>query len=105
MSREQVFILVMLMSILNGIFSPWVFIAVGFAPAWMPAFMPYEPSALFYGASLLVSTLTLLASGLPAALAERLLPGELGPVGTLWIWFAGATLMTLPALQSVINQL
>jgi hypothetical protein len=105
MSREQLFVLVILMCILNGIFSPWVLIAVGFAPAWMPGFVPYGPGTLFYGASLLISTMTLLVSGLPAALAERILRDDIGPVGTLWIWLAGATLMSLPAIEAVIKQL
>lgn len=105
MSREQLVVLVALTCILNGIFSPWVFVAVGFAPAWLPSFIPYEPGALFYGASLLISTMTLLVSGLPAALAERLLPGEIGPVGALWIWLAAALVMTIPAIQAVITQL
>lgn len=105
MSREQLFVMVLLVCIFNGIFSPWVFIAVGFAPAWLPGFIAYEPGPLFYGASLLISTLTLLLSALPAALVERLLRSEVGPVGALWIWLAGAGILAIPALENVIKQL
>jgi len=104
MSRDQVMVLVLLMAIFNGLFSPWVLIAVGFAPAWMPGFLPYTPQLLFYGASLIVSTLTFLASGVPAALAERLLD-EVTPTGSLWIWFAGACALSLPALDNAIAML
>jgi hypothetical protein len=104
MTRDHVLVLALLVAIFNGIFSPWVLIAVGFAPAWMPGFLPFTPQLLFYGASLLVSTLTFLVAGLPAALAERAL-SEVTPVGALWIWFAGACVLSLPAVDNVIAML
>lgn len=104
MSRDQVLILVLLVAIFNGLFSPWVLIAVGFAPAWMPSFLPYAPPLLFYGASLLVSTLTFLVAALPAAVAERLLD-EVTQVGALWIWFGFACVLSLPAMENAIAML
>lgn len=104
MSRDQVLILVLLVAIFNGLFSPWVLIAVGFAPAWMPNFLPYNPPLLFYGASLLISTLTFLLSAVPAAIAERVLD-EVTPTAALWIWFAGGCVISLPAIQNAISML
>lgn len=104
MSRDQVLVFVLLVAIFNGLFSPWVLIAVGFAPAWMPNFLPYSPPLLFYGASLLVSTLTFLVAGVPAAIAERLLD-EVTPLSALWIWFATACVLSLPAIDNAIAML
>jgi hypothetical protein len=101
MSRDQVMIFVLLVAIFNGLFSPWVLVAVGMAPAWMPNFLPYTPPLLFYGASLLVSTLTFLVAAAPAALAERFLD-EVTPVGALWIWFAVACVLSVPAIENAI---
>ena len=101
MSRDQVLVLVLLVAIFNGLFSPWVLIAVGFAPAWMPNFLPYTPQLLFYGSSLLVSTLTFLLAAAPAAIAERFLD-EVTPVGALWIWFGFSCVLSLPAIDNAI---
>jgi len=101
MSRDQVMVLVLLVAIFNGLFSPWVLVAIGMAPAWMPNFLPYTPQLLFYGGSLLVSTLTFLLAAAPAALAERFL-SEVTPVGALWLWFAGACVLSIPALDNAI---
>ncbi len=105
MSRDQLLVFVVLVAVFNGIFSPWVFLAIGFAPAWMPAFLPFEPQVMFYCSSLLISTLTLLVSGVPAALAERVLKSELSPSGALWIWLSAALLMSVPAIEGLIKQL
>ena len=101
MSRDHVMVLVLLVAIFNGLFSPWVLIAVGMAPAWMPNFLPYTPQLLFYGASLLVSTLTFLVAAAPAALAERFL-NEVTQVAALWIWFAVAGVLSIPAIENAI---
>lgn len=102
MSRDQVFVVVILICIFNGLFSPWLLVAVVNAPAWMPGFLPYTQSVLFYGASLLVSSLTLLVSGVPAALAERYLAGEVSATGAVWIWAAGAGLLSIPAIEQAV---
>jgi len=101
MTRDQLLAFVLVVCIFNGIFSPWVLIAVINAPAWMPGFLPYSPGVLFYGSSLLISTMTLLVAGLPAALAERLLD-EVTPTAAVWIWLAAAVVMSIPALEAAI---
>jgi hypothetical protein len=64
-------------------------------PVWMPEMVPLTNETVFYGASLLVSTSTLLLSALPAAIAERLgMPLE----KAMWVWLAGAGLMVLLSL-------
>lgn len=105
MDRDQIFVFVVIVCIFNGLFSPWLLVAVVNAPAWMPGFIPYSPQLLFYGASLLVSSLTLLVSGVPAALVERFLKDEVSPAGVLWIWLAAAGLLSIPAFEQAIARL
>lgn len=105
MSRENLLVAVIIVSILNGIFSPWVWLAVGMAPAWMPGFVGYTTETLFYGGSLLISTMTLLVSGVPAALSERFLRDDLSPTGVMWLWLSCALLLSLPAVEGLVAQL
>jgi hypothetical protein len=53
--------------------------------------LPVTPEIVFYGASLIVATGTLLLSAVPAAIAERLGASE---DGALMVWLAGAAALT-----------
>jgi hypothetical protein len=64
-------------------------------PVWMPEMVPLTNETVFYGASLLVSTATLLLSAVPAAIAERL---GLTLEHAMWVWVAGAALLLLLGL-------
>jgi hypothetical protein len=55
---------------------------------------------LFFS-SLLVASGTLLFSGVPAALYERLVDHARGGQVALWIWLGGAVLLALPALRFI----
>lgn len=105
MSRDNLLILVLVVSIANGILSPWIWIAISFAPAWMPSFLPFSTQTLFYGGSLLVSTFTFLLAGVPAALAERYLKDELPAEGSLWVWLGAALLLSIPSIEGLIGQI
>ena len=52
--------------------------------------------------ALLVSSATLLFSGIPAALYERMVERNAESTASMWIWFAGAGLLTLPAIQRFV---
>jgi hypothetical protein len=98
MERHHVLALVLACSAVSGIFSPYLQIVVFFAPLWMPSWLPPSPGILFYLASLITATTILLVSGIPAAIAERLAPALRQGNGGVWVWFAGAALLTAPAL-------
>jgi hypothetical protein len=54
--------------------------------------------------ALILSTLTIMVAGVPAALYERLFPASRPAVATV-IWVAGVVLLTLPALPNVLRAL
>ena len=84
-------------AIVNGIFSPFVFHVAALWVFWYPtALAAPTPSGLFFGASLITATLTLLIAGVPAALCERL--GRALPGTTMAVWLASAGLLSLPGL-------
>jgi hypothetical protein len=58
--------------------------------------MPATRETIFYGASLMVSTGTLLLSALPAGIAERL---GLSLLNAMWVWLGGAILLVLFGLR------
>lgn len=99
LDRQTLFIIVVALSMVNGIFSPVLKIAVPVSAVLLPELFPRTVQWVLLWASVLLSTLTLLLSGVPAALYERLV--ERNPDGTasLWIWLGGATVLCLPALM------
>ena len=97
LDRQTLFIIVIALSMVNGIFSPLLKIAVPISAVLLPELFPRTVQWVLLWASVLLSTLTLLLSGIPAALYERLV--ERNPRGTasLWIWLGGAVVLSLPA--------
>jgi hypothetical protein len=55
---------------------------------------------VLFWSSVLLSTATLLVSGVPAALYERLVEPE--SMASTWIWLAGVSALTLPALNRAL---
>lgn len=88
-------------SILNGLFSPFLAVALPIAAVLMPEVFPKSVGWVLFFSSLLVASATLLVSGVPAALYERLVDrGREGSV-SLIIWLVGAVLLALPALRNL----
>ena len=98
LDRQTLFIIVVGLSMMNGIFSPLLKIAVPISAVLLPELFPRTVSWVLLWASVLLSTLTLLLSGIPAALYERLVERDAAGTTSLWIWLAGAAVLCLPAL-------
>ncbi len=102
MDRVNLFALTLAVCVANGIFSPFVHLAARASPIWAPTWLPEGPSVLFYLSSLVVSTTTLMVSGVPAALLERAAPRLRGSTAPMWLWIAGALLLSVPALVRML---
>jgi hypothetical protein len=93
------------LAILNGLFSPALGLVFALHNIWMPFFLPASLPLVFLLSSLIVSTLTLMIAGLPAALYERVTGAqETGAVSSA-VWFAAALLLTLPAVPNIVKAL
>lgn len=101
MDRNFVLFAIVGISIVNGLFSPFLAVALPIATVLMPEIFPRSVGWVLFFSSLLVASATLLVSGVPAALYERLFDrGRNGGV-SLIIWLAGAVLLALPALRNL----
>lgn len=96
MDRNTLFPLVLGVCVVNGIFSPYLNLAVAVTVVLLPELFPRTVEWVLFWSSILLSTATLLLSGVPAALYERFV--ERDSTASVWIWLAVASLMTLPAL-------
>lgn len=98
LDRQTLFMIVVGMSIVNGIFSPLLKIAIPVSAALLPELFPRTLEWVLLWSSVLLSSFTLLFSGVPAALFERLVERDPAGTASLWIWLGGAALLCLPAL-------
>ena len=105
MDRNFLFVAVVGISVLNGLFSPFLAIAVPIAAVLMPEVFPKSVGWVLFFSSLLVASGTLLISGIPAALYERLVDRQPGGMAAMVLWLAGALLLTLPALGIAFGML
>lgn len=103
MNTQPFTIAIMAFAIINGIFSPLIGAMIPFVLVLMPAFFLESLSALFFLASILLSTLTLILGGVPAALYERWVGATESDVVSMWLWLAGVGLLTLPAAANFIR--
>jgi hypothetical protein len=101
MDRNFLVFTVVGISILNGLFSPFIAVAVPISAVLMPEIFPRSVGWVLFFASLLVSSATLLVSGIPAALYERLVDRS-GNVATV-IWLIGAALLAAPAFRHLVG--
>ena len=105
MTGHHLFAGILLLCLVNGIFSPFLLFAVYLSPIWAPDFAMQNPSAVFYLSSLLLSTLTLLVSGVPAALYERATKATESTVPSLTIWLVCAGVLSFPGLVRAFSVL
>ena len=98
LDRQTLLMLLIGLSIVNGIFSPYLKIAVPISAALMPELFPRTIEWVLFWSSILLSSATLLFSGVPAALYERLVERDPASDAFIWLWLAGAGVLSLPAI-------
>jgi hypothetical protein len=102
LDRQTLFLAVICVCIVNGIFSPYLKLAIPISAVLMPELFPRTLEWILLWSSVLLSSATLLFSGVPAALYERLVERDAASTVSMWIWFAGAAVLSLPAVQRVM---
>ena len=95
MTPQNLFVATVGLCLVNGLVSPMLGLVWMLHPVWMPEMVPLTNETVFYGASLIVSTSTLLLAAVPAAIAER---AGLGLDKAMWIWLGAAGLLLLIGL-------
>lgn len=96
MNPQTLFVATVAMSLVNGLISPMLPVVWHLHPVWMPEMVPLTNETVFYGASLIVSTATLLLSAIPAAIAER---AGLSLVTAMGLWLGGALALVAIGLR------
>ena len=99
--RHTLLLLVIGLSIVNGIFSPYLSVAIPVSAALMPELFPRTVEWVLFWGSVLLASATLLVSGVPAALYERLVDSDPAATISMWIWFGCAAALCFPAVQRV----
>jgi hypothetical protein len=102
LDRQTLLLLVLGVSIVNGMLSPYLNIAIPVTAALMPELFPRTVEWVLFWSSILLSSATLLFSGVPAALYERLVEREPGSTVSMWLWLAGAAALSLPVAQRLL---
>jgi hypothetical protein len=96
--RQTLLMFVIGLCVVNGMFSPYLRLAIPVAAALMPELFPRTIEWVLFWSSILVASATLLFSGVPAALYERLIARGRESTAAMWIWLAGAAFLTLPVI-------
>jgi hypothetical protein len=103
MDRQFLFFTVVGISVVNGLFSPFLAVAVPIATVLMPEIFPRSVGWVLFFSSILVASATLLLAGVPAALAERTLARGRDTDMPMFVWLAGVVLLALPALLRLLG--
>jgi hypothetical protein len=100
--RQTLLLLILGVCIVNGIFSPYLNLAVPVTAVLMPELFPRTIEWVLFWSSILLSSATLLFSGVPAALYERLVERDPNAPASMWIWLAGSATLCLPAVLRLL---
>ena len=96
--RQTLFLTVIGLCVVNGIFSPFLKLAIPITAALLPELFPRTLEWVLFWSSVLLSSATLLFSGVPAALYERLAARGGESAASTWIWLGGAAALSFPAV-------
>jgi hypothetical protein len=102
LDRQTLLLLIVGTCIVNGILSPFLTLALPVTAVLMPEIFPRSIEWVLFWSSILLASATLLFSGVPAALYERLVERDPAAAVSMWIWLAGAAALCLPAVARVL---
>ncbi|HVY00116.1 MAG TPA: hypothetical protein VHA55_10050 [Pseudorhodoplanes sp.] len=105
MERNFYFIGIAFFGMINGLFNQHaVLFSLIHAQILAPALLFGSTPLTLLFASLMVSTATIILSGIPAALYERFAGvKEDSDAVSLWIWLAGTAILTIPAIGNFLQ--
>ena len=98
LDRQTLLLMIIGLCIVNGIFSPYLNIAIPVSAALMPELFPRTAEWVLFWGSILISNATLLFSGVPAALYERFIDPDTESTVSMWVWLGGAMLLSAPGV-------
>lgn len=100
--RQNLVPVIIAVCIVNGIFSPYLMLAIPVTAVLLPELFPRTIEWVLFWSSILIASATLLVSGVPAALYERLIERDTSAATSMWIWLAGAAILCLPAVVRML---
>jgi hypothetical protein len=106
MSRNAYYIGIAFFGMINGIpfFNPVYLLALGFSDRLMSAPLFGSERLIYFFASLMLSTATLILAGIPAAIYERIVGAKDDSTEvSLWIWLVGTAILALPAVSNFLR--
>jgi hypothetical protein len=105
MERHWYYIGIAFFAMINGIFNQlWLLFALIHVQILSPALLFGSVPLTLLFASLMVSTATIILAGIPAAIYERFVGAKDDSTeASLWIWFAGTAILTLPAMGNFLQ--
>ncbi|WP_142847829.1 hypothetical protein [Telmatospirillum sp. J64-1] len=92
---------IIMICLVNGVFSPALAVVVSQSGLWYPDWLPGTLSMIFFVGMMVTAGLTLLAGAVPALLCRAVLAGGKGSPIPLYVWMAGCALLTVPALANL----
>jgi hypothetical protein len=104
MERNFYYIGIAFFGMINGIFNPLILFTYIWAKVFM--FVPLfgVEALIFYFASLMLSTATVILGGIPAALYEHFVGAkDDSTITSLWIWLAGTAILAVPAIANFLH--
>lgn len=105
MGKDWYYIAIAAFGMINGLFNQALLpTAYVFVKVLAPALLFGSESLTLMFASLMVSTATIIAAGIPAAIYERYTGAKDNSTElSLWIWLAGTGILTLPAVGNFFD--
>ena len=104
MERNFYYIGIAFFGMINGIFNPLILVAYVWAKVFMVVPLFGVEALIFYFASLMLSTATVILGGIPAAIYERMAGAtDDSTVASLWIWLAGTAILAIPAIGNFVQ--
>ena len=100
MDRNLYYVAIAFFGMINGLFNQTALLfALIHVQILAPALLFGSVPLTLLFSSLMVSTATIILGGIPAAIYERITGAkEDSTEASLWIWLAGAGILTLPAM-------
>ena len=105
MNRNFYYIGIAFFGMINGLFNQlWLLFALIHVQILSPALLFGSVPLTLMFSSLMVSTATIILGGIPAAVYERFAgANEDSTEASLWIWLAGAGILTIPAIGNFLR--